>query len=163
MEGYTTLLESTVKLTKITREDLAQWKAMRKELYPTLDEMFDEKEMERIFNHKEWACQLITDYNETILGFVEISLRNFVDGCLSSPVAYIEGLFLKPQYRQQGLGKEVIKQIMAWCIQHGYSELATDTELENLNAQAFYKSVGFQETYRVVEFRIDVNKIGEIL
>ena len=129
---------------------------MRKDLYRTLDDAYHDKEMKLFVNNKDWHCHLVMDEHDELIGLVELSSRNIVDGCLSSPVAYLEGLYLKPEYRQQGLGKEVLKHIMAWCASQGYSELATDTELENINAQGFYKATGFQETYRIVEFRIDV-------
>jgi aminoglycoside 6'-N-acetyltransferase I len=71
-------------------------------------------------------------------------------------VAYIEGLYLKEEYRGRGLGKEAIRVILDWCREKGFSELATDAELGNVKAQHFYEAVGFQETDRVVEFRMEV-------
>ena len=130
---------------------------MREEIYGSLEDEYHKKEMEQIFVSNDWFCYFLTDKSNQILGLVELSLRNIVDGCLSSPVAYIEGLYLKKEYRSRGLGKEAIRIILNWCIEKGFSELATDTQLTNLKAQHFYKAVGFQETDRVVEFRIEVN------
>ena len=129
---------------------------MRKDLYRTLDDVFHLQEMENISESDIWYCRFIEDENIQVIGLVELSSRNIVDGCLSSPVAFLEGLYLKPEYREKGLGKEVIKIILNWCREEGFSELATDTELTNIKAQNFYKTVGFQETDRVVEFRIEV-------
>jgi len=130
---------------------------MRDELYSSLSSEFHAEEMEKIFHSSEWHCQFIEDKNKHILGFLELSSRNIVDGCLSSPVAYLEGLYLKPGLRGKGLGKGVIKLILNWCRERGFSELATDTELKNINAQGFFNAIGFQETYRIVEFKIKVN------
>ena len=130
---------------------------MREEIYSSLSDEYHEKEMEQIFKSDAWYCQFLMDENNHVLGLVELSSRNIVDGCLSSPVAYLEGLYLKSEYRGKGLGKQVIK-ILDWCREGGFSELATDTELTNIKAQSFYKAVGFQETDRVVEFRIEVNQ-----
>ncbi len=129
---------------------------MRKDLYRTLGDEYHLQEMENIFESDIWYCRFIEDENIQIIGLVELSSRNVVDGCLSSPVAYLEGLYLKSEYREKGLGKEVIKIILNWCREEGFSELATDTELTNTKAQNFYKTIGFQETDRVVEFRIEV-------
>ena len=131
---------------------------MRSELYSSLSGEFHVEEMEKIFNSSEWYCQFIEDKNNRVLGFIELSSRNVVDGCLSSPVAYIEGLYLKSEFRGKGLGKEIINIILSWCREKDFSELATDTEQNNSKAQEFFQAVGFQETYRVVEFRIEVNK-----
>ena len=130
---------------------------MREEVYGSLDDEYHNKEMEQIFLSNDWFCYFLTDEKNRIAGLIELSLRNIVDGCLTSPVAYLEGLYLKKKYRGKGLGKDAIKIVLNWCRKQGLSELATDTELTNLRAQNLYKTVGFEETDRVVEFRIDVN------
>jgi len=131
---------------------------MREEIYSALTDEYNEIEMEQIHASGAWYCYFLTNEENVVLGLVEISSRNIVDGCLSSPVAYLEGLYLKPPYRGKGVGKGAIRLIMEWCRDRGFSELATDTELANVKAQSFYNSVGFQETDRVVEYRIEVNK-----
>ncbi len=129
---------------------------MRNELYDSLSNDFHDKEMDKIISSNEWHCQFIQDDDGRTIGFIEVSERNIVDGCLSSPVAYIEGLYLEQEYRGKGLGKEIIKVLLDWCKEKEFSELAVDTELENIKAQKFYLSAGFEETYRIVEFKIDV-------
>jgi len=146
-----------MQLAPIQLSQFAQWKAMRKAIYPVLDDRFDEQEMKQIVGHPDWFCYFLTDADGTLLGLVELSSRNIVDGCLSSPVAYIEGLYLKPEYRHRGLGKEVIELLRSWCRERSFSELATDAQLANEAAQRFYRAAGFQETDRVVEFRIQIN------
>ena len=149
---------STMKLVSINRKEFYAWEEMRKDLYRVLNNDFHLQEMENIFQSKVWHCQFVKDENNRIIGLVELSSRNIVDGCLSSPVAYLEGLYLKPEHRGKGKGKELLKTILNWCKEKGFSELATDTELTNTKAQSFYKAVGFQETDRVVEYRIEVNQ-----
>lgn len=129
---------------------------MRGELYSSLSDEFHEVEMEKIFTSKDWHCHFLADENGHVIGFFELSSRNVVDGCLSSPVAYLEGLYLSPNFRGKGLGREVINILLNWCKAQGFTELATDTELENTTAQGFYEAMGFQETYRIVEYRIEV-------
>lgn len=146
-----------MQLFPIHRYQFPKWKEMREEIYRSLDDEYHNKEMEKIFVSNDWFCYFLTDEKNQIAGLIELSLRNIVDGCLSSPVAYLEGLYLKKKYRGKGLGKGAIKIILKWCKEKGLSELATDTELTNLRAQNLYKTVGFQEIDRVVEFRIDVN------
>jgi len=146
-----------MQLAPIQLSQFTQWKAMRKAIYPVLDDRYDEQEMKQIVGHPDWFCYFLTDADGTLLGLVELSSRNIVDGCLSSPVAYIEGLYLKPEYRHQGLGKEVIQLLRSWCRERSFSELATDTQLANEAAQRFYRAAGFQETDRVVEFRIQID------
>ncbi len=144
-----------LKLEKITRAEISQWKEMRKVLYHGVDDTFHDQEMVNIIQNEDWQCLFVRDDKKAI-GFVELSHRNIVDGCTSSPVPYIEGIYLMPGYRQKGIGKHVVKMLKEWCIKRGYNELAADTELENEDAQKFFTSVGFGETYRTVGFRCEL-------
>ncbi|OEY67510.1 GNAT family N-acetyltransferase [Marinobacter sp. X15-166B] len=141
-----------MQLTKIEKNKFSLWKKYRNAVYNSVSDEFHSMEMERIYQDNEWFCHFIADENHHIIGLVELSSRNVVDGCLSSPVAYIEGLYIEEQYRGRGLGKKLIKSILDWCKQNGFTELATDTELDNLDAQKFFHAVGFKETFRIVEF-----------
>ncbi len=130
---------------------------MREEVYSSLDDEFHEKEMKQIFKSSDWFCYFLMNENNQILGLAELSSRNIVDGCLSSPVAYLEGLYLKEKYQDMGLGRQAIEAIKIWCKEQGFTELCMDTELANVKAQKFFRTVGLQETYRIVQFhtRID--------
>lgn len=141
-----------MKLTPIERNQFSRWKQYRNAVYDSLSDEFHEIEMEKIFDSLDWFCYFLTVENNKIIGLVELSSRNIVDGCLSSPVAYIEGLYIEEKHRGKGSGKEAMGTIHHWCKQKGFTELAADTELANLDAQKYFNAVGFKETYRVVEF-----------
>ncbi|NOZ53445.1 MAG: GNAT family N-acetyltransferase [Gammaproteobacteria bacterium] len=145
-----------MNLEPIKENQFPKWKEMRKEVYSSLDDEFHEKEMKQIFESSDWFCYFLMDEDSKILGLSELSSRNIVDGCLSSPVAYLEGLYLKEEYRGMGLGREAIETIKTWCKEQGFTELGMDAELTNLKAQKFFKAVGLQETYRIVQFRAKI-------
>jgi aminoglycoside 6'-N-acetyltransferase I len=86
-------------------------------------------------------------------GFVEVGTRSYAEGCLSSPVAYLEGLWVDPDLRRQGVARELVDAAEAWAITEGLTELASDTGLDNLGSQAFHSDCGFEETDRVICFR----------
>jgi aminoglycoside 6'-N-acetyltransferase I len=148
-----------MKFTEITRDEYSAWKQIRMELYSALDDDYHNKEMETINSSDQWYCRLIKSDADEVMGMLEISYRNIVDGCISSPVPYIEGLYLYPQYRNNGYGTEILKMIITWCKEQGYTELATDAQIINTDAHRFYKSAGFEETDRVVEFRLDLTNV----
>ncbi len=123
---------------------------MRKGVYSSLDNEFHEQEMKQIMASDDWFSYfLINDKNQQV-GFVELSSRNIVDGCLTSPVAYLEGLYLEKEYRRKGLGREAIEAVKNWCKQKGFTELGLDAELDNVSAQKFFKAIALKETYRIV-------------
>jgi aminoglycoside 6'-N-acetyltransferase I len=93
------------------------------------------------------------------IGFAEASLRTeYVAGTNSSPVAYLEGIYVAPEFRGKGTGAELVAVVSAWASDAGCSELASDAELENQDSHAFHRALGFEETARVVYFRKALGK-----
>lgn len=87
------------------------------------------------------------------VGFVQLSIRtDYVEGTSSSPVVYIEGLYVEPNYRKQGVAIRLVKKAEIWALEKNCTEIASDTELNNANSIEFHKSIGFKEVNRVVCF-----------
>lgn len=87
------------------------------------------------------------------VGFVHVSLReDYVEGSDSSPVGYLEGIYVKPSYRRQGIGKKLTAKAESWAALKGCSQFASDTELENKQSIHFHRQVGFCEANRLVCF-----------
>jgi len=137
-------------------EHKASWKRMRQALYNELPEDFQEDEMLLIANDKEWRESFIVFEGDKEVGLLEVSLRNFVDGCLTTPVAYIEGIYIVGEYRGKGYGRRILNEAKSWGKSRGCSEIASDSELDNLEAQQFHNAIGFEETYRIVQYRMDL-------
>lgn len=87
-------------------------------------------------------------------GFVEASRRvDYVNGTSTSPVAFLEGLYVTPSARRQGVARALVAEVERWAAAQGCSELASDSPLENVTAHGAHRALGFQETERVVYFR----------
>jgi aminoglycoside 6'-N-acetyltransferase I len=88
------------------------------------------------------------------LGFAEASVRtDYVNGTESSPVAFLEGLYVVPEARGRGIARELVAAIEAWGEERGCRELASDALLDNELSHAVHRALGFAETERVVYFR----------
>jgi len=91
--------------------------------------------------------------NEKIVGFAQCQLRHdYVEGTESSPVGYLEGVFVKEECRNQGIAKELLQACENWALEKGCHEFASDCELENQTSLKFHMSVGFEEANRVICF-----------
>lgn len=111
---------------------------------------------------KEFRSQLSSDKYKTFLAenrsgeltaFINLSIRNdYVEGSSSSPVGYVEGIYVKPEYRNQGVAKEFIKLAEKWAKKNGCKELGSDTELSNANSHKFHKNLGFKKANTIVHF-----------
>jgi len=88
------------------------------------------------------------------VGLVEASKRvDYVNGTTSSPVAFLEGLYVEPGWRRRGVARALVESVVAWALQQDLSELASDSLTGNAAAHAAHRALGFEETERVVYFR----------
>lgn len=94
-------------------------------------------------------------FSETIpIGFAQSSLRNdYVEGTGSSPVGYLEGIFVKAEYRKRGIGKKLLNQCEEWAKSKGCSEFASDCEINNTESLEFHLRLGFEEANRIICFK----------
>jgi aminoglycoside 6'-N-acetyltransferase I len=90
----------------------------------------------------------------TVIGFIEASKRvDYVNGTSSSPVAFIEGLYVVPASRREGVARALVSSVEHWAVSEQCRELASDSLIDNIAAHAAHRALGFVETERVVYFR----------
>ena len=91
--------------------------------------------------------------DKKIIGFAQCGLRqDYVEGTESSPVGYLEGVFVEKQYRKNGCAKILLRECEKWARSKGCNEFASDCELDNTDSLAFHLKVGFQEANRIICF-----------
>jgi aminoglycoside 6'-N-acetyltransferase I len=79
--------------------------------------------------------------------------RDYVNGCETSPVAFLEGIYVPPDRRRGGAGRALIARAEQWARDRGCQEFASDALLANEASHRFHSGAGFEETERVVYFR----------
>jgi L-amino acid N-acyltransferase YncA len=90
----------------------------------------------------------------TPAGFAEAAIRHdYVNGTESSPVAFVEGIYVGPSARRQGVARALVLAVEQWARARGCRELASDARLDNEASHAVHRALGFEETERVVYFR----------
>ena len=101
-----------------------------------------------------WLSLIARTESGLPVGFAEASIRHdYVNGCKTSPVGFLEGSYVAPDHRRTGLAGQLVNGIEAWVRRRGCSELASDTAFDNLDSQNMHNALGFVETQRVVYFR----------
>lgn len=89
-----------------------------------------------------------------VIAFAEVSLRyDYVNGCETSPVVFLEGIYVQPEQRGRGIARALVAAAEQWGRAQGCSELASDALIDNLASHRFHAGAGFEETERVVYFR----------
>jgi aminoglycoside 6'-N-acetyltransferase I len=135
-----------------SEEDLPAIARLAAILWPSEDESILLGEFNANHGSPDHALYISEEDNE-VIGFIELSLRNdYVEGTFTSPVAYIEAIFVKEQYRKQRVGIALVQQAEEWARKKGCSELASDTEISNIASQNFHRQCGFEEANRIVAF-----------
>ena len=110
---------------------------------------------EAILDHPDEGIAFIArDEHAAAIGFAEASLRrDYVNGCSTSPVGFLEGLFVVPAFRRRGVARNLCRHAEDWAASLGCSEFASDVVLGNETSQRAHEALGFEETERVVYYR----------
>ncbi len=147
----------SVQIRPVTRDDAGAWLAMREQLGPCWVIPGFENNIERFFetgmlDHLRHAVFIAADGGEAI-GVAEISLRDYAEGCGTSPVGYLEGWFVEELYRGRGVGRMLVAAGEAWARDQGCTEFASDAEAVNETSIRAHAALGFENLGAVVVFR----------
>lgn len=135
---------------------LPAWGAMRFALWPwdSPGEHADQAADFYLSGHPDRAAFVALDADGLPLGFAEGTLRrDYVEGCDSSPVGFLEGIYVEPIARGTGVGRALSEAVADWARRAGCTEYASNALLDNAASHAFHAAIGFKETERVVYFR----------
>jgi aminoglycoside 6'-N-acetyltransferase I len=133
--------------------DDPQWLVQRVALWPEASEAEHLSAMADALARSHFVRLASLKVGPTI-GLVEASKRvDYVNGTSSSPVAFLEGLYVAPHFRRRGVARALVESVVRWALTEGCTELASDCLLDNVGAHAAHCALGFKETERVVYFR----------
>jgi aminoglycoside 6'-N-acetyltransferase I len=129
------------------------WLAMRLILWPEASSREHLSSMADAIAREHFVRIAYGDDGSAI-GFVETSKRvDYVNGTESSPVAFLEGIYVVPEYRHRGVARTLANEAAQWGLAQGCREFASDSLLSNVDAHSVHVALGFEETERVVYFR----------
>lgn len=134
--------------------DLDDWFRLRKLLWDATRDDDHKSEMIDILDRPDSQLVLFAEASSgRLVGFLEASIRPYVEDCETDHVGYLEGWFVEPEFRKQGIGRELVRQAEAWALEKGCTEMASDAELGNDSSLAAHLNLGYRETSRLVHLR----------
>lgn len=136
--------------------DVDGWAGMRSMLWPsgTFEEHRAEIESDYLDQNASAIGLVARLESGPVIGFAEASLRHdYVNGCHTSPVVFLEGIYVDPKMRRKGVSAELCRAVAAWGRSLGCQEFASDASLDNETSHAMHLALGFEETERVIYFR----------
>ena len=102
---------------------------------------------------KENVQFFLKSENNVPVGFAQCSLRHdYVEGTKTTPVGYLEGIFVKEEFRPKGYAKELLAACETWAKEKGCKEFASDCEMDNIDSFYFHKAMNFTEANRIICF-----------
>ncbi len=142
----------------VEETDLGEWIRLRRLLWDETSEEDHQHEMMSILEHPEFQFVLVAEAVEKgLIGFLEVSIRPFVEDCTTENVGYLEGWFVVPEYRRSGIGRSLVTSAEAWARAHGCTEMASDAEVGNEHSIMAHRQLGYDETSRLVHLRKDLH------
>lgn len=82
------------------------------------------------YNNKYIAsCDLVYNYGEYTKAGIKV---------------YLSRLIVKNEYRNKGIGQELLKHMINLCKEKGYQQITVGVDVDNKNAVHIYKKFGFE-------------------
>lgn len=143
-------------INKATKEDAVTLAKLAIQMWEdnVLEEL--EEEFAKLVSSEEAAC-FLKYVGEEAVGFAQCQLRHdYVEGTETSPVGYLEGIFVREEFRHEGFAKELLQECEKWAKQCCCTEFASDCELDNADSFKFHMAMGFEEANRVICFKKNI-------
>ena len=139
-------------IRKFNKEVINSVVVLTKEVYQnsTVSELEKELLASLEDEHRQFFLYII---NNEVVGFSEVTLRmDYVEGLDSGGCGYLEGVFVKEEYRGQGIARQLVMTCQQWSEEKGGKGFASDCEQTNETSRLFHESIGFKEVSRNIHF-----------
>jgi aminoglycoside 6'-N-acetyltransferase I len=143
----------------VQTEDAAEWLRMRAALWPEFEPERLAQDIQKYWARPEGADPEVVFVAERasggLCGMLEVSIHHDAPGCKTDRIGYLEGWYVDPDYRAQGVGRALVEAAEAWARTQGCREMASDTTPDYPISPAAHARLGYQETERY--FRKDLD------
>jgi len=147
-----------IRVRPVTHGDAAAWLAMRDALWPEEGEKSHSAEIARFLvgELKTVLAVLVAEDGGKLLGFAELNIRPYADGCNTDRIGFLEGWYVVPEARRRGIGRALVAAAEEWARAQGCTEFASDTLADNDVSTAAHHALGFEEVEVIRCFRKDL-------
>lgn len=140
-----------VVIKRIESGERDEWFRMRKGIWPEAPDEYLLFDMDEIFGSEKDAV-FMAFVEGRPAGMIEARLREYAEGCETSPVGYIEGWFVYGEFRGSGVAGTLTRAAEDWARELGCTEMGSDTWLDNEASIRAHKKLGYHEAERLVHF-----------
>ncbi|MBL8103405.1 MAG: GNAT family N-acetyltransferase [Anaerolineales bacterium] len=140
-----------IVIRRATLDDKPEWFNMRKGIWPEAPDEYMDFDMDDILASEKDAVFFAWVDGKPV-GMIEARLRDYGEGCETSPVGYVEGWFVYPEMRGKGIAGALTQAAEDWARGKGCTEMASDTWLDNEASIRAHLKMGYFEVERLVHF-----------
>jgi len=143
-----------MQVRRVEHANWDEWLRMRSALWPKTSSDEHRVEMEEYSMPDVKVATFVAMRDDgTLGGFLEASLRQYADGCHTSPVGYIEGWYVDADLRRTGIGGQLVRAAEQWAVKQGCQEMASDCLIDNAVSFKSHLALGYEEAERLIHFR----------
>ena len=141
-----------IQIIKATNENVDELTEMGLELWPNNEYEYLKNDFIYNMGHLKNIIYLAKS-NDGYMGFIHMSIRNdFVEGSNTSPVGYLEGIYVKPDFRKMGVARDLYHAGIEWSKSKRCSQVGSDVGIDNNLSYDFHTKMGFKEANRIICF-----------
>ncbi|ANE35601.1 putative acetyltransferase (GNAT family protein) [Campylobacter iguaniorum] len=131
-------------------------------IYENLEDQitFSQEEFQKSIFEKKYANILVCETNEKIIGYA-IYFYSF-STFLGRGGIYLEDLYIQKEFRNQGIGKKILKLLAQKCIDENLGRLEWACLNWNEPSLAFYKKIGAKTLDEWVSLRVDGDALSNL-
>ena len=152
---------SILQVRPVELGDRSEWTRLRLALWPDEGKQAHRTAVERFFARpRTLGCMpevalvaIAPAADPVVVGFAEVSRRAYAEGCETSPVGFLEGWYVVPELRGQGVGRALLAAAEHWARELGCREFASDAVANNAVSAAAHHALGFEEVVVLRCFR----------
>jgi aminoglycoside 6'-N-acetyltransferase I len=140
-----------IEVRRVVDADKEIWFSMRKGIWPEAPDDYLGYDLDEILDSENDAV-FIAFVDAEPAGMIEARLREYGEGCETSPVGYIEGWFVYEKFRGSGIAGVLTNAAENWAHEKGCTEMGSDTWLDNETSIRAHVKLGYIEVERLVHF-----------
>jgi aminoglycoside 6'-N-acetyltransferase I len=152
LSNYCSTSEGDVEIRPLRPDEHDGWLSLRERLWPDIPLGELASERAEILADPTRNGVLVAAAPDGLVGFVEVSIRDWAEGCKTRPVGYIEAWYVAPESRRVGLGRQLVQAAERWARGRGCTEMGSDAYLSNKVSRAAHRALGYGEVAQLVLF-----------
>lgn len=140
-------------ILRISMDTVPALTVLASQLWPNAEKKELEEEISQAVSQDTTGMYFMYLEDKEAVGFAHCRLRrDYVEGSTTSPVAYLEEMYIDPKWRGAGRATELLKACEEWAREQGCTEFASDCYMDGdfESKKAFHEACGFTEVNRIV-------------